>query len=661
MPKRPRSHQIEDESRRAFSSKLPSPWLFRDETRDYGIDGRVEIFDDRNLGTGRMFLVQLKATDQEELGRALTVKIKKEQHEYYRQLDMPVLIVRYHVPTKRIFVKWHHTFDPYYSKKGAKSLSIKLSPSDEWTEQTPSSIVSDLDAIRVVKSPQIPLPVHCSLRVDGDYIHGVIASHMDLLIRQSASRLPNAIVLTEDSPLLSIVVGEQKTSITLADGKGFTLHTSKGYPQDLAKNNFPFDVMLSIALALSIAGHNGIAAQLIAEYGHESKLISHPEIAARLSHCLAKAQRVIEALRLSENLLKDDAARHIADLFYLTAFSKAASMSTSESEYFKEYLKHRIELAEKRGALTELAVAHYNLGNHLRGRNRWQALSQYKKAAKYDPNYLKRSYFPAELAGILFLNGRYTLASKYYDQAIQLGAGGNCIALHADSLMFRGSYKRSQELFESFLQSNPEGDSEWHLKLLALKFIRANLKIDSQNRKVEAAIKHFDNCESFSGDQMSAAITTALENDALCGLAWFNQGVLAHKNKSTDRNDAMLPFLISALVNNWNVESWCNTMMLSFSSSTMTPLFTQILETAYRFNKSKFIEQIVKFSKSQSSAFPADQFVQLVVQYLRDIPEATPPVVARLLTGETDYEVINLDTTKKPPAIARKPDVTDQT
>ena len=144
MPKRPRSHQIEDESRRAFSSKLPSPWLFRDETRDYGIDGRVEIFDDRNLGTGRMFLVQLKATDQVELGRALTVKIKKEQHEYYRQLDMPVLIVRYHVPTKKIFVKWHHTFDAYYSKKGAKSLSIKLSQSDEWDEQTPYSIVSDL-------------------------------------------------------------------------------------------------------------------------------------------------------------------------------------------------------------------------------------------------------------------------------------------------------------------------------------------------------------------------------------------------------------------------------------------------------------------------------------------------------------------------------------
>ena len=84
--------------------------------------------------------------------------------------------------------------------------------------------------------------------------------------------------------------------------------------------------------------------------------------------------------------------------------------------------------------------------------------------------------------------------------------------------MLRGSYKRSEEIFESFLQSNPEGNSEWHLKLVVLKFIRVNLKIDEQHRKVEAATNLFDNCESFSDNQMAAAITTALQLDALCGL-----------------------------------------------------------------------------------------------------------------------------------------------
>ena len=323
--------------------------------------------------------------------------------------------------------------------------------------------------------------------------------------------------------------------------------------------------------------------------------------------------------------------------------------STSESEYYKEYLKRRIELAEKKGSLSGMAVAQYNLGNHLRGKNRWQALGQYNKAAKSDPNYLKKPYFLSELAGILFLNGRYVIASKYYDQAIQLGERGTCVALHADSLMFSGSYKRAQELFDSFLQSNPEGASEWHLKLFALKFIRANLKIDSQKRKVKDAIKLLDNSEALSDDQMSTAITAALENDALCGLAWFNQGVLALQ--STNKNDAMIPFLIEALVNNWGVEAWCNAFALSIFPSGASTLSFQIIETAYRFNKSKFIDQIVKFSKSQSSGFPADLFVQLVVQYLKDVPEATPPIVVRLLTGDTDYEVISLNTPEKSPAV----------
>jgi tetratricopeptide (TPR) repeat protein len=208
--------------------------------------------------------------------------------------------------------------------------------------------------------------------------------------------------------------------------------------------------------------------------------------------------------------------------------------------------------------------------------NRWQSLRQYNKAAKCDPNYLKRSYFLSELAGILFLNGRYTLASKYYDQAIQSGAGGTCIALNADSLMFSGSYKRSQELFESYLQSNPEGASEWDLKLFVLKFIGANLKIDSQKRKIKDAIKLLDNCKSLSDDQMSAAITTALENDALCGLAWFNQGVLALQ--STNKNDALIPFLIEALVNNWDVEAWCNALALSIFPSGATTLPSRLLK-----------------------------------------------------------------------------------
>ena len=45
LPKRHRNHQLETESVREFQSLLPSTWVYRTPTDDYGIDGEVEIFD----------------------------------------------------------------------------------------------------------------------------------------------------------------------------------------------------------------------------------------------------------------------------------------------------------------------------------------------------------------------------------------------------------------------------------------------------------------------------------------------------------------------------------------------------------------------------------------------------------------------------------------
>ena len=101
-------------------------------------------------------------------------------------------------------------------------------------------------------------------------------------------------------------------------------------------------------------------------------------------------------------------------------------------------------------------------------------------------------------------------------------------------------------------------------------------------------------------------------------------------------------------------------MALSIPSFRHNAFFVQILKTAYRFNGTRFIEQVIKFSKSQASEFPSDQFVDLILQCLRELPEAEPQVVARLLKGETDYEVILLNTPQKSSIIARttnQPDI----
>lgn len=52
MPTRPRSHTLEDESRRAFAALLPSEWVVRSLPSDYGIDEQVEVFDKEGQATG---------------------------------------------------------------------------------------------------------------------------------------------------------------------------------------------------------------------------------------------------------------------------------------------------------------------------------------------------------------------------------------------------------------------------------------------------------------------------------------------------------------------------------------------------------------------------------------------------------------------------------
>ncbi len=107
MPQRPRSHQLEEESNRTFESHLPSRWVARRMHPDYGLDYTVEIFDADEKGTGLSFHVQLKATDESDLDRALgSVRFPRETADYYRSQTLPVLIVRYHAPSKQLFGRW---------------------------------------------------------------------------------------------------------------------------------------------------------------------------------------------------------------------------------------------------------------------------------------------------------------------------------------------------------------------------------------------------------------------------------------------------------------------------------------------------------------------------------------------------------------------------
>jgi Domain of unknown function (DUF4365) len=144
MTRRPRSHQLETESRTAFSASLPAGWLFRDLAPDYGLDGIVEVFDERGVATGHLFFVQLKATDNASINSSLRVQLGRRTLDYYSTLVLPVLLAVFHSPTWEFYARW---VEKLPALREARSTTLRLSVGDKWGPDRFSAILQDLELV----------------------------------------------------------------------------------------------------------------------------------------------------------------------------------------------------------------------------------------------------------------------------------------------------------------------------------------------------------------------------------------------------------------------------------------------------------------------------------------------------------------------------------
>jgi tetratricopeptide (TPR) repeat protein len=260
----------------------------------------------------------------------------------------------------------------------------------------------------------------------------------------------------------------------------------------------------------------------------------------------------------------------------LPALVQSGSLSGDERDYLRRFMQRCIERTEGIGDRPGAATAHYNLGNYLRGSRHFRlAFHHYRKAAEYDPGYLDRKYFWRELAGILFESRRYRMAVQFYERAINLGEEGECRALYADALMFVGKYRKSQEAFDAYLSSASDADPEWCLKAWALRGLRSMLGCDEQKRQMVAAIKLVPSDINLVPDEAKQKLKEALRHDALCGLAWFNLGVLEYQ--TGNRDDAFISFLMAALIQRNDVEAWCNSIALGIFSKENESLVLHVI------------------------------------------------------------------------------------
>ncbi|MFH2107982.1 MAG: hypothetical protein ABII93_04875, partial [Chrysiogenia bacterium] len=147
----------------------------------------------------------------------------------------------------------------------------------------------------------------------------------------------------------------------------------------------------------------------------------------------------------------------------------------------------------------------------------------------------------------------------------------------------------------------------------------------------------------------------ALYQDLLCGLAWFNIGI--EFNKKNQYQDACIAFTMCGLVQTWDIEAWINATICSFNrckenqsinevnhSPTLNEsmlIFALIINTAYFFNKEKYLEALYENLRKQQGNESVNLFNGLVdnILFKNEIKEGKN-IQIRLLND--DGKFVNL-------------------
>src|SRR6266571_283309 len=587
MPNRPRSHQVSDESRRAFEAALPGQWVPRVQQPDYGVDEEVEIFDEAGTSTGLRFYVQLKATDGTD-EQARSVRITRDNARYYHALDLPVLIVSYHAPSATLYARWFQEINPPEGEEDG-TVSVTFDDANRWTTQTPDLLVRDVVLRRTLRGGAVRTPIPVFVDREPDDVQAQLVSEL----QSALVRLRGTVELTDDlnSALATIALRARKVTVQL--GKEFS--RSMGIPADVKNHRgLAADTLLLLALALGRAGQYSLAGKIALAVVDSSIMIERFEVFSPLVRYLATGHRLTDALELSDRLATRYGNTWAAEALRSPALT-SQGMSAAEMVIYERYLDRRIELAKASSDDRQIAMAYYNRGNHRRGRRR-EALQDYLMAARMDPDYWNRDYFCSEIGGLFFVLHRFKCAVVSYQLSVDRGAGIETWALLADALMFAGQYERAKLQFEAYFDRTKELSPQWRLKHWALTQI-LKLGVQNQTRQTRAALALADN---------PATLDDALRLDTLCGLAWFNKG--AGQLAAKERRTAFVYYLMAAVCQDWDLVAWRNAFALATEHEEDRVVGPYIMMAAYEIHGERFLQEL--FTATQGAPEKRSEFIR---------------------------------------------------
>lgn len=617
MPKRPAQHITESRSRKIFESLLPDEWVFHSLSPDYGLDYIVEIFRNGQT-TGQTFFVQLKGTIKPVRDDTARITFDVEHLKYYESHNNPVLIVVCSIPTRKCWAVWANTLlQSVTISKNQKQIQLVFA-SDKLINQ---SFFKNLSEIK-----NIPDKVSLTFTHDhqvGEIVQRKVFQRLKYLYGDSlvmnSSHFPSGIHLVyrynAEYSKLSIDVKLSSTKLVSLPEISCTENDSL-FNRPLFSVDDLLDVRLddltitccSFMYSKNIDSTLEILTMIIPRY--TGQLLSI-EFLLSLSMQALRVNKLTSICKVFSSLIASK--RFHEAQFVNLSFLFLTSEYPGLREIYQQNLNILIEAVEDDQARAKCC---YNLANSLRGEPindpeiNHMAIKNYFQAARLNPEYKNRDYWCREVAGVLFRTEHYKFAETNYLRTKSLGQTDRIVdVLIADCQFFQGRFKEASDGFKEFIKVEDDYNDEWILKeFITRHLVAMELSDKKLDRKFSVQLCE----EAIQENNVENSIDIlwrAIELDPVNGLAWYNLAV--NFTKVARHREAMLSFLATCLIQDWDKESWFQCFIHALNLGEIT-LIVPLVKTMHAKFTNNIINEFYDFIMSMSSNLDNNQKLKLV-------------------------------------------------
>ncbi|MDP1719823.1 MAG: DUF4365 domain-containing protein [Candidatus Nanopelagicaceae bacterium] len=488
-PRRPRNHQIEDESARILTNIVPATWVLRNSSHDYGIDREVEIFEDENA-TAQLFKLQLKGSERVD-PNVPSVRIESDTFFYWRNLDLPVLLVLVDVKSGTVYGRWVHAIDELRSRDPVpKKFIVNFEQEHILTRDSFKRMQLDVAVFSGLRRKEVPWPLPVKLAMAEDW-NGVneITLRAQLVRNLRGSLVGKIVSSEEDAP--SILVSLSKTRLGVSLPLNFAsvtrdLSHANGTPLTEA-SALAADICVMLGAILSSAGFHTQAALVSAPALAKSSTICDSTVLNNLVDSYVKSDQVDQLIQLATAVFNCDGDdMHLVGVA-ITAeiLDRLPSGPSDGATALGTQLHEHARTLEESGDVTSAGVIHHKLGVlHVKTKDFDRAILAYSEAERLRPDYALECFFHESRADALWHDGRFQDSADAYQLSIDTGGEDQeLLPLLADALLSAGKYEEAGSLLNDW---DPSSSRRRILGMIVQRiatFLMQEVGLTDQSRK----------------------------------------------------------------------------------------------------------------------------------------------------------------------------------